>query len=76
MRDIAQSFLAGTDPQLLLLSELGAGARPAIQAALDSGLALAELRRPRRGGGVGERERLELLGRGEPAGAVAAAAAA
>ena len=38
VRDIAQSFLAGKDPQLLLLSELGAGARPAIQAALDSGL--------------------------------------
>jgi hypothetical protein len=40
VRDIAQSFLAGKDPQLLLLSELGAGARPAIQAALDAGLSL------------------------------------
>ena len=38
VRDIAQSFLAGKDAQLLLLSELGAGARPAIQDALDSGL--------------------------------------
>ena len=38
VRDIAGSFLTGKDPQLLLLSELGEGARPAIQAALDSGL--------------------------------------
>ena len=49
---------------------------PAILDALDSGLSYLELRRPRRSGGVGERERLELVGRGEPAGAVAAAAAA
>ena len=39
------------------------------------GPGLPELRRPRRGGGVGERERVELVGRGEPAGAVAPAAA-
>jgi len=40
VRDVAQSFLSDRNPRLLLLSELGAGARPAIQAALDSGLGL------------------------------------
>ena len=48
----------------------------AILDASNSGLSYLELRRPWRGGGVGERERLELLGRGDAAGAVAAAAAA
>ena len=38
-RDIAASFLAGRS-QLLLLSQLGAGTRPAIQDALNSGLSL------------------------------------
>ena len=38
MRDIAQSYFAGRNPRLLLLSELGAGTRPAIQDALNSGL--------------------------------------
>jgi hypothetical protein len=38
VRDIAQSFLAERSPQLLLLRELGAGTRPAIRGALDSGL--------------------------------------
>ena len=75
VRDIAQSYLAGR-------SELAAAARargrdPAARARrLELRPELPGLRRPRRGGGVGERERLELLGRGEPAGAVAAAAAA
>ena len=36
-RDIAGSYLSGRS-ELLLLSELGAGTRPAIQAALDGGL--------------------------------------
>ena len=36
-RDIQASFLSGRS-ELLLLSELGAGTRPAVQAALDSGL--------------------------------------
>ena len=40
VRDIATSFLSGRNPRLLLLSELGAGTRPAIQDALDSGLSL------------------------------------
>jgi hypothetical protein len=41
VQDIAQSYLAGRNPQLLLLSELGvAEMRPRIQAALDSGLSL------------------------------------
>jgi hypothetical protein len=38
VRDIAQSFLAERNPQQLLLRELGAGTRPAIRGALDSGL--------------------------------------
>jgi hypothetical protein len=36
--DIRASFLAGRETKLLKLSELGAGTRPAIQAALDGGL--------------------------------------
>jgi hypothetical protein len=38
--DIAASFLSERNPRLLLLRELGAGTRPAIQDALDSGLGL------------------------------------
>jgi hypothetical protein len=38
VRDIATSFLAERNPQQLLLRELGAGTRPAIQDALNSGL--------------------------------------
>jgi hypothetical protein len=38
VRDIAWSYLADRNPRLLLLRELGAGTRPAIQDALDSGL--------------------------------------
>jgi hypothetical protein len=38
VRDVATSFLAERSPQVLLLRELGAGTRPAIQDALDSGL--------------------------------------
>ena len=41
VQDIAESYLAGRNPQLLLLSELGvAEMRPRIQAALDGGLSL------------------------------------
>ena len=40
VRDIAASFLSQRNPRLLLLSELGSGARPAIREALDSGLGL------------------------------------
>jgi hypothetical protein len=40
VRDIAASFLSERKPRLLLLSELGTAARPAIQDALDSGLGL------------------------------------
>jgi hypothetical protein len=36
--DIRQSFLAARDTQVLKLSQLGAGTRPAIRAALDGGL--------------------------------------
>ena len=38
VRDIAQSYLSERSPQLLLLSQLGAGTRPRIQDALNSGL--------------------------------------
>jgi hypothetical protein len=38
--DLASGPLAGRSPQVLRLGELGAGTRPAIQAALDSGLSL------------------------------------
>ena len=38
VRDITQSFLASRNPQQLLLSQLGAGTRPAIQDALNAGL--------------------------------------
>ena len=38
VRDIAQSYLALRNPQLLLLSELGPGLRPRIQDALNGGL--------------------------------------
>ena len=38
VRDIATSYLAQRSPQVLLLRELGAGTRPAIQDALNSGL--------------------------------------
>jgi hypothetical protein len=38
VKDIARSFLADRNPRLLLLSQLGASTRPAIQGALDSGL--------------------------------------
>ena len=38
VRDIATSYLAERSPQVLLLRELGAGTRPAIQDALNSGL--------------------------------------
>ena len=37
-RDIAQGYLAGRNPQLLLLSELGAATRPRILDALNGGL--------------------------------------
>ena len=40
VRDIAQSYLAGRNPQLLLLSELGPELRPRIQDALNGGLSL------------------------------------
>ena len=40
VRDIAASYLSQRNPRLLLLGELGAGARPAIRDALDSGLGL------------------------------------
>ena len=40
IQDIALSYLAGRNFELLLLRELGAGARPAIRDALDSGLSL------------------------------------
>ena len=63
------------EPQLLLLSELGAEMRPRDPGRARRWLEPAELRRPRRRRGLGERERLELLGRAEPAGAVAPAAA-
>ena len=62
-------------PRLLLLSELGAAARARDPGRARLGPRAAELRRSRRGRRVGERERLELVGRGEPAGAVAPAAA-
>ena len=61
--DIAQSFLAARKPQCCCSVELGAQTRPAILDAINSRPEPAELRRPRRGGGLGERERLELLGR-------------
>jgi len=38
VRDIAENYLAGRNPQLLLLSELGSQARPRILDALNSGL--------------------------------------
>ena len=38
--ELASGPLAGRSPQVLRLGELGAGTRPAIQAALDSGLSL------------------------------------
>ena len=38
VRDIATSYLAQRSPQVLLLRELGAGTRPAIRDALNSGL--------------------------------------
>jgi len=37
VRDVAQSFFRGRDPQLLLLREHGAGLRAQVQAALDEG---------------------------------------
>jgi hypothetical protein len=40
VEDIAASFLAGRSPRILRLRELGAGTRPAIREALDSGLGL------------------------------------
>jgi hypothetical protein len=38
VRDIAGSYLAGRNPELLLLSQLGSELRPRIQAALNAGL--------------------------------------
>ena len=46
--------------------ELGAATRPRDPRRLELGPELLELRRPRRGRGLGEREHLELLGRAEP----------
>jgi hypothetical protein len=40
VQDIAQSFLAARNPQVLRLSQLGTQTRPAIRDALDSGLSL------------------------------------
>jgi hypothetical protein len=40
VQDIARSFLAERNPQVLRLRELGAGTRPAIRDALNSGLSL------------------------------------
>ena len=76
VEDIAQSYLAGRDPQAAAPER----ARRRRDAAPHPGGTRrrpqpAELRRPRRCRGLGERERVELLGRGEPAGAVAPAAA-
>ena len=75
VRDIASSYLAGHSPQLLLMSELGAADAAAHPRRLELRPQLPQLRRSRRRRRLGERERLELLGRAEPPGPVAAAAA-
>ena len=75
-QDIAASFLAGPQPEVLRLGELGAETRPAILRRPRLRPLVPELRRPRRRGRLGERERAGTPGTPRASRRRAAAAAA